>query len=295
MRALLPVLLLALAAPAGALETAAFLDVGVGARALGLGGAYSALGEDADSLYWNPAGLARLEKREAAFSHAELASPARLDFAAYAHPTSAATFAGGATYLSQDAIGGRDASGRPTADFTASDFAASFAAAARGGLADYGVAVKLVQSHIGSAQAQTVAMDAGARRAWGPLVAAAAVRNLGPGMKFDSETDDLPLRAALGAAYRFPGGHALAAEWTASPRVGGGDAGLGGEFKAASGVFLRAGYSTRGAVAGGSGFDAARGLTLGVGLGMGGWTLDYAAAPMGELGSAHRFTLAWRW
>jgi hypothetical protein len=32
-----------------------------------------------------------------------------------------------------------------------------------------------------------------------------------------------------------------------------------------------------------------------VGLSRGGWTLDYAAVPMGELGSTHRFTLSWRW
>jgi len=37
-----------------------FLEIGVGARALGLGGAYCALAEDPSSFYWNPAGLARV-------------------------------------------------------------------------------------------------------------------------------------------------------------------------------------------------------------------------------------------
>jgi hypothetical protein len=37
-----------------------FLEIGVGARALGLGGAYCALADDPSSFYWNPAGLARV-------------------------------------------------------------------------------------------------------------------------------------------------------------------------------------------------------------------------------------------
>jgi hypothetical protein len=40
---------------------AAFLKKGVGARALALGGAYTSLADDASSIYWNPAGLARVQ------------------------------------------------------------------------------------------------------------------------------------------------------------------------------------------------------------------------------------------
>jgi hypothetical protein len=37
-----------------------FLEIGVGGRALGMGGAYCALADDPSSFYWNPAGLARV-------------------------------------------------------------------------------------------------------------------------------------------------------------------------------------------------------------------------------------------
>jgi Uncharacterised protein family (UPF0164) len=294
--------LLLVLGPAGAnaAETAAFLNIGVGARYLAQGGSGTALADDASALYWNPAGLAALSKREATASHAELSQSVRDDFLAYAQPTGLGTFAAGATYLSQSAIEGRDAAGHPTGGYQASDAALSLGWGRKTEIGDLGATVKYVQSHIASAQAETVAVDAGVRRDFGRMgpghvLLGAALRNLGPGMKYDAQRNDLPLRLAIGAAYALPGGHAFTAEWTNSPRGAGNDFGLGGEYRALPGVFLRAGYTTQTAIAGGTGFDAVSGLTLGVGLGRGAWRLDYAAVPMGELGSTHRFTLSARW
>jgi hypothetical protein len=165
---------------------------------------------------------------------------------------------------------------------------------------DLGASVKFVQSHIGASQATTAAVDFGVRRSFdgvgpGKIVVGAALRNLGPGLKYSSETDDLPLRLAGGAAYVFPAGHAVAFEAVNGPRGTGTDVGFGGEYQAMKGVFLRAGWTSVSAVQGGSGFDAASGLTLGAGLSRGAFRFDYAAVPSGELGAAHRFTLAVRW
>ncbi|MDE2490566.1 MAG: PorV/PorQ family protein [Elusimicrobia bacterium] len=297
---ILAALALGAVSAAGAVETASFLSVGVGARYLAMGGAGTALAGGANALYWNPAGLSALDKSEATASHAELAQSVRHDFLAYARPTQAGTFAAGLTYLSQAALEGRDAQGHPTGGFQASDAALSLGWGRRTGLGDLGLTVKGIQSHIAAAQADTAALDAGLRRdlgALGPgrLLVAAALRDLGPGLKYGVQRNDLPTRLAFGAAYRLNGGHALAVEWTNSPRGAGNDFGLGGEYRALPGVRLRAGWTTAGGIAGGTGFDAARGLTLGVGLSRGAWRLDYAAVPMGELGSAHRFTLSARW
>ena len=43
---------------------AKFLSIPVGARAVGMGGAFVAVADDASSLYWNPAGIARLSQSE---------------------------------------------------------------------------------------------------------------------------------------------------------------------------------------------------------------------------------------
>ena len=48
---------------------ASFLEVGVGARATGMGGAFVAVADDITSLYWNPAGLSRLTSNELVFEH----------------------------------------------------------------------------------------------------------------------------------------------------------------------------------------------------------------------------------
>lgn len=52
---------------------------------------------------------------------------------------------------------------------------------------------------------------------------------------------------------------------------------------------------TQTAITGGSGFDAAKGLTLGLGYRDARWSLDYAVLPSGELGRSHRFSLGAHW
>jgi hypothetical protein len=299
MKRVLPAVLLFCAAPALAAETAAFLDIGVGARGIGMGGAFTALADDSSAVYWNPAGLARLEKRELSVSHAELGLGTREDFLAYAHPTARGTFAAAMTYLSQGSIAGRDAAGRPTGDYQASDAAFAGAYGLKTDVADLGVSVKYLRSHIASSEAQGVAADAGARRAFdgvgpGKLVLGAALRNMGPGLKYDTQRNDLPLRLAGGAAYSFASGRTLAVEVQDAPRGGGVDAGIGGEAKIIEGALLRLGWSSKSAAPDGTGFDAARGLTVGLGLELSGFRFDYAAQAAGELGATHRFTLAKR-
>lgn len=62
---------------------AQFLKIGAGARAIALGGAYTALSKDILSVYWNPAGLSRVPGTgEATFNHSEWLADTDYDFAA---------------------------------------------------------------------------------------------------------------------------------------------------------------------------------------------------------------------
>lgn len=65
-----------------------FMTLGGGARALGMGGAFCAVANDASAVYWNPAGISGFEKRQVLFMHAEQwGDLLNYNFAAYASPT----------------------------------------------------------------------------------------------------------------------------------------------------------------------------------------------------------------
>ena len=65
-----------------------FLSIGVGARALGMSNAQTALVGDVTAGYWNPAGLLRIENDlEVGLMHAEyFAGIASYDYGAFAKP-----------------------------------------------------------------------------------------------------------------------------------------------------------------------------------------------------------------
>jgi tetratricopeptide (TPR) repeat protein len=87
---------------------AAYEDVGVGARVSGLGHAYTAVADDAYSVYYNPAGLGTLDRAELATTYSKLltglsdgSNPSN-SFIAYAHPIEGGrrgTFGGGWNYF----------------------------------------------------------------------------------------------------------------------------------------------------------------------------------------------------
>jgi len=85
LRALTVVAVLGTAAPAAATKFAgSFMENGGGARALGMGGAFTAVADDPSATFWNPAGLATVENREILLMHSErFGDLIDRDFAAY--------------------------------------------------------------------------------------------------------------------------------------------------------------------------------------------------------------------
>ncbi len=77
-----------LSTPAGATKFAgAFMENGAGARALAMGGAFTAVADDPSATFWNPAGLATMPRRELLAMHEEaFGGVVKRDFGAYVQP-----------------------------------------------------------------------------------------------------------------------------------------------------------------------------------------------------------------
>lgn len=68
------------------ITAAPFLTIGVGSRAVGMGGAFVATANDASALYWNPAGLAPLQRSELLLVHTRWIADTNFDFAGVVLP-----------------------------------------------------------------------------------------------------------------------------------------------------------------------------------------------------------------
>ncbi len=65
---------------------ASFLEIGIGPRAVSMGGAYVGLADDVSSLYWNPGGLALMPKSEVTFIHTQWLAGIEFNHVAAAFP-----------------------------------------------------------------------------------------------------------------------------------------------------------------------------------------------------------------
>lgn len=59
---------------------AKFLSIGIGPRAISMGGAFSAVANDASALYWNPAGIAYTDQFQAMFAYTGLYAGINLNY-----------------------------------------------------------------------------------------------------------------------------------------------------------------------------------------------------------------------
>ncbi|HBL15714.1 MAG TPA: hypothetical protein DD417_02835 [Elusimicrobia bacterium] len=313
---------LAAALPARAQESAAFLKIGAGARAIAMGDAFTAVADDADALYWNPSGLALVGRPQVTAGRAQMFLGDAHDSLNLAVPlgsqvqvrrqtwsnnqgnqTAVAVYDGersrgvlglGFSRLAQTPQEGRDAERNRTGSFGASDMAFSLAyARPLGGGLQAGLALKRIESRIADASAGTLAADlglqwrlgSGGRWQWG-----AAARNVGPGLRFAERTSPLPLTFATGLARRVGGSLLLSAEVRHRPYAGRTTFSIGTEYSLLSALSLRAGYNHQQSAAG-AGSPLMGGLGGGLGLRWGRFAVDYALTPFGELGNVQRLSL----
>lgn len=294
-------------------SAAEFLKLGADARGVAMGEAMAAVADDANAIYWNPAGLAAAARRHLSLTHSILFQSVFYDFLAYAHPvrplvptrrreirsSGLGTLAAAVLYLNAGELQEFDRFGAKTGGaFTPQDFA--FIGGWGGALTDsldVGVSLKYIDSRI-KATARTGAIDAGARYRThlGPLPLTLAVngRNYGGALKFRNQQDPLPASVRLAAALRPAPFWVIAAEGV-FPRDNDPYTSLGSEMAVPLDldvtVVLRGGWSGR---TSSGDLEGMAGVSFGAGLGLNAMRVDYAWVPFGLLGNTHRFTLGYR-
>ncbi|MCB2211659.1 PorV/PorQ family protein [bacterium] len=274
---------------------ATFLEVGIGARATSMGGAFVAVANDASAIYWNPAGMARLPYSETMFVHAEWLADISFDNVSGVIPVGNNMALGAfVTTVSMDEMAVRtvdlpDGTGE---FFDAGDmaFGASFAAMLTDKLS-IGVTGKYVRQYIWHMDASAVALDMGLLfdTPFDKLKLGMSISNWGSDMQMtgrdtriyydtdpnnpgnndkiqgnlETETWSLPLTFRAGLSYPWDIGteyKLIAAIDAVHPNNNYEYVNLGAELNMRNWAYLRGGYKTL--------FldDSEQGMTLGAGL-----------------------------
>lgn len=273
----------------GGAAAANFLRLGAGARYLAMGESATAIADDVNALYWNPANLGRLENGALTLMQNNYAS-ADYQFAGIALPTrEMGSFGASLQRFSYGDINGTDQNNQDTGSFSPRDLALGLGWGRQiSGNWQGGMNAKFIQSKIVDT-ASTFAFDAGLGYRKNKVSTGATIRNMGGKLKFDNEGDSLPLTMQAGVGYRMSKAFLLSSD-LALPQDAPSYIGVGAEYRLGIGrdfgLGMRGGYNTRGRT-----LDGLSGFTFGLGFQWSSIDVDYAWIPIGNFEDTHRFSL----
>jgi len=260
-----------------------YLFRGVGARALGLGGAFSAVANDATATYWNPAGLAAANPVQISFMHDVLFLDTSFDFLATSIPTkSFGSFGAAFMALSSGGFEQRTALNEVVGEFDTRDMAFLLSWSTElSRRFSVGVNYKLVNQSILSQSGTGHGVDLGIKSQLSNYLSAGLVlRNLiKPKVTPGESTQEFPTQIGAGLAASLLNDQLLlSAEYSKINGWGDPTLHMGAEFRFANQVAVRVGLSDDNA-------------TFGMGLGLDNLGLGYSNVGSSDLGSSHRFSL----
>lgn len=279
-----------------------FLKIPVGARASAMGGAFVGVADDATALFWNAAGIARLDndKSELSLNHANWPAEMSFDQVAYVFHLKKIPGAFGvhARALTMDPMvettayqpdpiigtGNTFDAGMMTAGLTyARSFTDKFSA---------GVTVNLVHEGLADLSQQTFAFDIGTLYDVGTMgmKIGMAIANIGSQIRFIERDSRIPAIFRVGTSamlFQSADQKLLGSFEFSHPPDNSERLNAGVEYGFKKYVFLRGGYNINydsEGIAGGAGFHFPVSVA-------GQADLDYAYTDMKDLGGSHRVSL----
>jgi hypothetical protein len=284
---------------------AQFLKLGGGARAEGMAQAYTALPDEADAIYWNPAALSRIPQHSVTLMNSILPAGINYNFLGYGQKLNNSYDLGTSVqYLSQPPIDQTDSSGFSTGStFRPSDFAIGLGGAYTVHNEDYGIlngasfgaTAKYISSTI-TKTAYTFGFDFGYLSAPFHVLdreirLAYVAQNVGGSIKFQQLSDPLPTNLRFGTSV------ALAKGWLLDLDL---DEPLDNAPYFALGTEYRLEYNKEASFAARFGINSRAlgdagnfsGLTLGLGARFTRLGIDYAFAPLGALGMTNTISVS---
>ena len=269
---------------------ASFLKLGMGARAVGMGEAFTSISGDISSIYWNPAGLAKLDGVWATFMHNRWFQDISTEFFASAFSISNNIFAFSLTVNTVPDIERREtATSEPLSYFDAHQLSLGGAWAKQFAKnIDLGLTFKWLYEKIDIHTASGIGFDLGG--IYSPrdgFNLGLAILNLGPKMKFEEQKYPLPTSYKLGVVLTRKENYLRGDYRVALDLVKPKDDPLvvhtGAEYDFPQNFSLRLGYEF--------GYDE-KGITFGAGFRIKKYGIDYAFAPYSsDLGNTHRISL----
>lgn len=281
-------------------EPGRFMSYGAGGRPLAMGGAFYGLADDATAAYWNPAGLAGLERRELVAMYASLPAETNLGFIAYAHPAPGkGTF--GFTYTQLVSAGfekvviEQDAAGNITGLKTLGTFSdiqrglgLAWGRAISGNL-DFGLNAKMITRQLDTSADSHMGMDVTvlAREVWPRYQIGFGVHNL-LALKSGDTDDTLPLTFRIGNSYKVIRNKLAVGFDLDNSQRSGTTWRMGGEYWVLNWIAFRFGLQVDGGDA-----KEPREMNFGAGLKYQNFSIDLANA-IHDLGLSTRFSASWR-
>lgn len=275
-----------------------FLEIPTGVRGAGMGGAFTAVADDATAPYWNTAGLAQLEHFQINGQHISYLAGTNYEFLAGAIPLKIGSTLG--LSASYDYVPSFNSTNNPSAvPGTASDLAVELGyGQSFGPNVSFGIGAKYINSNLLTYSATGEAVDGGLLLSTDrkELTLGFSIQNLGQLSSFSQSSiqENLPMIYRAGVAYRVqpqnPTRFVLALDAQkaidSDPVYNvGGEVWIGEKNVS---VALRGGYSLNNL---NQDLGGLSGASMGVGVKFQEWELDYALVPFGALGETHRFSL----